>query len=115
MVAGSGRRAHPGQADREGDRPEAGGQAGRPRRGGRGDDPLDTIVSLRTDRSAGLAGWFVTESLVVTTADGTEHEFRGRTGYVQAGLASALAELGREVRATPLGLTVTPRTLGHGA
>jgi hypothetical protein len=51
----------------------------------------------------------------VTTADGTEHEFRGSTGYVQAGVAGALAELGREVRATPLGLTVTPRPLGHGA
>lgn len=77
--------------------------------------PLDTIVSLRTGRSAGLAGWFVTERLIVTTADGTEFEFRGQTGYVQAGVAGALAELGREVRATPLGLTVTPRPLGNGA
>ena len=77
--------------------------------------PLDKISSLRTDRSAGLAGLFPTETVVVTTADGTEYGFFGRTGSLQAEIASALAGLGREVRATPLGLAVTPRAVDSGA
>src|SRR5690242_16064117 len=77
--------------------------------------PLDKISSLRTDRSGGLAGLFATETVVVTTADGTEYGFLGRTGYLQAGIASALAELGRDVRATPLGLEVLPQAVGNGA
>ena len=76
--------------------------------------PLDTISSLRTDRSGGLAGLFPTETVVVTTADGTEHGFF-RTGSLQAGIASALAEIGRDVRATPLGLEVLPQAVGNGA
>ena len=40
--------------------------------------PLDRVASLRTDRSRGLAGLFVTETLVVTTADGTEYGFAGQ-------------------------------------
>jgi hypothetical protein len=52
---------------------------------------------------------------VVTTADGTEYEFRGRTGHLSGVVASALAGLGRDVRATPLGLTVIPQVLGNGA
>lgn len=77
--------------------------------------PLDRISSLRTDRSGGLAGLFATETVVVTTADGTEYGFLGRTGYLQADIASALAELGRDVRATPLGLEVLPQAVGNGA
>jgi hypothetical protein len=74
--------------------------------------PLGTITALRTDRSAGLGGWFVTETLVVTTADGTEYGFRGRTSYLQAAIASEIASQGREVLATPLGLDVTPQAVG---
>ena len=77
--------------------------------------PLDKISSLRTDRAGGLAGLFATETVVVTTADGTEYGFLGRTGYLQADIASALAELGRDVRATPLGLEVRPQAVGNGA
>jgi hypothetical protein len=77
--------------------------------------PLDRISSLRTDRSGGLAGLFATETVVVTTADGTEYGFLGRTGYLQADIASALAERGRDVRATPLGLEVLPRAVGNEA
>jgi hypothetical protein len=77
--------------------------------------PLDAIVSLRTSRSAGLGDWFVTESLIVTAADGTQYTFLGRTSNVLADLAGAIASDGREVRATPLGLTVTPHALGNGA
>ena len=76
--------------------------------------PLDRVASLRTDRSRGLAGLFVTETLVVTTADGTEYGFLGRTGYLQADIASALASQGRDVRATPLGLEVGPQAIGDG-
>jgi len=83
-------------------------------RGNAASVPLDLVASLRTDRSAGLAGWFVTETLVVTTTDGTEYGFVGRTGYLQADVASALAELGRDVRATPLGLAVVPQAIGNG-
>jgi hypothetical protein len=76
--------------------------------------PLDQVARLRTDRSGGLAGLFVTETLVVTTADGTEYGFAGRTGYLQADIASALASQGRDVRATPLGLEVMPQAIGNG-
>jgi hypothetical protein len=46
----------------------------------------------------------------VTTADGTEYGFRvrGRSSALQVGIATALAGLGREVRATPQGLEVIP-------
>jgi hypothetical protein len=71
--------------------------------------PLEEIVSLRTGRSAGLGDWFVTETLVVTTADVTQYTFTGRTSYVLADIAGAIASHGRDVRATPFGLTVTPR------
>jgi hypothetical protein len=77
--------------------------------------PLDMVISLRTDRSAGRGGWYVTETLIVTTADGTEYGFRGRTGYLQGEVASAIASHGREVRATPLGLEVSPRAVASGA
>jgi hypothetical protein len=76
--------------------------------------PLDQVASLRTDRSGGLAGLFVTETLVVTTTDGTEYGFLGRTGYLQADIAGALASQGRDVRATPLGLEVMPQAIGDG-
>lgn len=86
--------------------------------GGRGKAasvPLDLIASLRTDRTSVLAGLSFTETVVVTMADGTEYGFLSRTGSLQADIASALAGLGREVRATPLGLEVLPQAVGSGA
>jgi hypothetical protein len=71
--------------------------------------PLGSIDSLRTDRSTQLGGMFAIETLVVTTADGTEYGFRGRTGSLPTEIAGAIASHGREVRATPLGLEVSPR------
>jgi hypothetical protein len=71
--------------------------------------PLDTVTSLRTEWSEGFAGWSSTETLVVTTADGTEYGFRGQAGHLQDSVASVLSALGREVRPTPLGLEVTAR------
>jgi hypothetical protein len=86
--------------------------------GGRGKAasvPLDLIASLRTDRSAVLAGLSFTETVVVTMADGTEYGFLGRNGSLQADIASALAGRGRDVRATPAGLAVLPQAVGNGA
>ncbi|HET9966718.1 MAG TPA: hypothetical protein VFQ68_00700, partial [Streptosporangiaceae bacterium] len=79
--------------------------------------PLDAIASLRIDRSAGQAGLIAVETLVVTTADGAEYGFRvrGLSGSMRASLAAALARLGREVRATTGGLTITPHRAGDGA
>jgi hypothetical protein len=77
--------------------------------------PLVSIDSLRTDRSTRVGGLFAVETMVVTTADGTEYGFRGRTGSLPAEIAGALADHGREVRATPLGLAVTPQAVGNGA
>jgi hypothetical protein len=77
--------------------------------------PLGSIGSLRTDRTTRLSGMFAVETLVVTTADGTEYGFRGRIGSLQTEIAGTLAGLGREVRATPLGLAVTPQAVSNGA
>jgi hypothetical protein len=76
--------------------------------------PLGSIDSLRTDRSTRVGGMYAVETMVVTTADGTEYGFRGRIGSLPAEIAGALADHGREVRATPLGLAVTPQAIGDG-
>jgi hypothetical protein len=70
--------------------------------------PLDLITSLQTRKSAGIGGWLSGRTLLVTTADGTEYGFRGKTDRLQADLASALTARGGEVRVTPQGITVTP-------
>ena len=75
--------------------------------------PLDMVTSLQTFRSTWLVGLFSSETLVVTTADGTQYGFRGRTGHLQNDIAGALAGLGREVRATTAGLAVTAGALGE--
>ena len=79
--------------------------------------PLDLVTGLRIDRYTRLGGMISIGTLVVTTADGTEYGFRvrGRTGTLQVGVATALAGLGREVLATPLGMTVVPRAVDNGA
>jgi hypothetical protein len=77
--------------------------------------PLDMVASLQTFRPTRLGSLFRGETLVVTTADGTEYGFRGRTGYLQNDIAGALAGLGREVRGTTTGLAVNSRALnGEG-
>lgn len=77
--------------------------------------PLGAITALRTERFQGLGGLFGCENVVVTTADGTEYGFRGRIGYLQADIASALSRAGHQVRATPRGLAVIPHTASDGA
>jgi hypothetical protein len=74
--------------------------------------PLDMITGLQIFRPTRLGSLFMGETLVVTTADGTQYGFRGRTSSLQNDIAGALAGLGREVRATTTGLAVTPRALG---
>ena len=73
--------------------------------------PLDMVASLQTLRSDWFGGLFSGETLVVTTADGSQYGFRGRTGHLQTDIAGVLAGLGREVRATTTGLAVTSRAL----
>lgn len=77
--------------------------------------PLDRVDGLRTDRSTRLSGLFAVETMVVTTADGTEYGFRGRIGSLPAEIAGEIASPGHEVRATPAGLAVTPRAVTNGA
>jgi hypothetical protein len=84
-------------------------------RGNQASVPLNQVASLRTDRTAALAGLTFSETVVVTMTDGTEYGFLGRSGSLQAEIASALAGLGRDVRATPLGLEVRPQAAGNGA
>ena len=78
--------------------------------------PLGLVTSVRIDRSTRLGGMVSIGTLVVTTADGTEYGFRvrGLSGSMQASLAAALTRLGREVRATTGGLTITPHAAGDG-
>jgi hypothetical protein len=79
--------------------------------------PLDLVTGVRIDRHTRLGGMVSIGTMVVTTTDGAEYGFRvrGRTGSMQASIATALAGTGREVRATRLGLTVIPQALGNGA
>jgi hypothetical protein len=79
--------------------------------------PLELVTSVRIDRSTKLGGMVSIGTMVVTTAGGTEYGFRvrGRSGSMQASIATALAGLGREVRATTEGLAITPRAAGDGA
>jgi len=79
--------------------------------------PLELVTGVRIDRSTRLGGMVSIGAMVVTTADGAEYGFRlrGRSGSMQAGLATALAGLGREVRATTDGLAITPHAAGNGA
>jgi hypothetical protein len=79
--------------------------------------PLELVTSVRIDRSTRLGGMVSTGTMVVTTADGTEYGFRvrGRSGSMQAAIATALAGLGREVRATTGGLAITPHAAGNAA
>ena len=59
-------------------------------------------------KSAGLSGWLTGQTLLVTTADGAEYEFRGRMDGWQAALAGALTVRNRDAHVTPQGIIVTP-------
>lgn len=70
--------------------------------------PLDLITSIWTRRLTGIAGRLGCRSLLVATADGAEHEFRGKMGGWPSYLTGALTARGREVRATPEGVVIMP-------
>ena len=70
--------------------------------------PLDQIAGVQFRNSTGFPAWLIGQTLLVTTADGTEHRFRGRLTGWQAALADALAARGREVRGTAEGITIGP-------
>ena len=69
---------------------------------------LDQIASVQFRNSTGFPAWLIGQTLLVTTADGTEHRFRGRLAGWQAALPGALTVSGRDVHVTPRGITVTP-------
>jgi hypothetical protein len=71
--------------------------------------PLDSITGVQVRNSTGIQAWLFGRILIVTTADGTEHQFRGRLVGWQAGLAGALTLRGCDVQDTPQGITVTSR------
>jgi len=71
--------------------------------------PLDLITSLQVRNPSGVRSWFRGQALLVTTADGSEYEFRGKMDGWQATLADALTVRGRDVQVTPEGVAVTPR------
>jgi len=71
--------------------------------------PLESITSVQVRNSTGIQAWLFGRILIVTTADGTEHQFRGRLVGWQAGLAGALTLRGCDVQDTPQGITVTSR------
>ena len=75
--------------------------------------PLDLIASVQLRKATWIRGWLTGQTLLVTTADGTEYEFRGRLDGWQAALAGALTARGREVHAVPGAITVTPRVMGE--
>jgi hypothetical protein len=73
--------------------------------------PLDSITSVRFRNVAGIRAWLLGRVLIVTTADGTEHQFRGRLAGWQAALTGALTMRGCDVQDTPQGITVTSQAL----
>ena len=75
--------------------------------------PLDLVTGVQTRKPAGMAGRWGVRILVVTTADGTEYEFRGTMEKWQGHLARALTARGREVHAVPDAITVTPQVMGE--
>ena len=70
--------------------------------------PLDLITSVQF-KSAGIRDWLTGQVLLVTTADGSEYEFRGIMNGWQAAIAGALTVRGRDVHVTPQGIAVTPQ------
>ena len=71
--------------------------------------PLDSITSVQSTKSAGILYWLTGQVLLVTTADGTEYEFRGMMAGWQDAIAGALAVRGREVHAVRDVITVMPQ------
>jgi hypothetical protein len=77
--------------------------------------PLEQVTSVRTRKPTKLAGLVGLRNVTVSTADGTEYEFRGTMEKWHTHLTQALTARGREVHAESENLTVLPwATLGEG-
>jgi hypothetical protein len=70
--------------------------------------PFDLITGVRTGKPRGMSGRWGIRILVVTTADGTEYEFRGTMEKWQAYLTDALTARGCGVHPAADGIMVTP-------
>jgi hypothetical protein len=70
--------------------------------------PFDLITGVRTVKPQGMTGWWGIRILAVTTADGTEYEFRGTMEKWQAYLADALTARGCGIHPAVDGMLVTP-------
>ena len=70
--------------------------------------PFDLITAVRTVKPQGMPGWWGIRILVVTTADGTEHEFRGTMEKWQDYLSDALTARGCGVYPAVDGVMVAP-------
>jgi hypothetical protein len=77
--------------------------------------PLEQVTSVQTRKPTKVAGWMGLRNVTVSTADGTEYEFRGTMEKWHTHLTQALTAHGREVHAESENLTVLPwATLGEG-
>ena len=77
--------------------------------------PLEQVTSVKTRKPTKAAGWMGLRNVTVSTADGTEYEFRGTMEKWHTHLTQALTARGREVHAESENLTVLPwATLGEG-
>jgi hypothetical protein len=70
--------------------------------------PFGLITGVRTAKPQGMSGWWGIRILVVTTADGTEYEFRGTMEKWQDYLSDALTARGCGVHPAVDGIMVTP-------
>ena len=70
--------------------------------------PFDLVTGVRTVKPQGMSGWWGIRILVVTTADGTEIEFRGTMEKWQDCLSDALTARGCGVLPAVEGIMVTP-------
>jgi hypothetical protein len=70
--------------------------------------PLEQVTSVRTRKPTKVAGWLGLRNVTVSTADGTEYEFRGTMEKWHTHLTQALTAHGREVHAESENITVLP-------
>ena len=77
--------------------------------------PLEQVTSVQTRKPTKVAGWVGLRNVTVSTADGTEYEFRGTMEKWHTHLGQALTAHGREVHAESENITVMPwATLEEG-
>jgi hypothetical protein len=70
--------------------------------------PLEQVTSVKTRKPTKAAGWMGLRNVTVSTADGTEYEFRGTMEKWHTHLTQALTAHGREVHAESENITVMP-------